>query len=157
MTATQRREFDRRLGEHLRRLRKQRGLSLLDIEHTSGKEFKASVLGAYERGERAVSASRLARLAELYSLPLQAMLPRDETARPDGAGLAVDLQRLQAAAGPEAEALRRFLQRLQARRTEWPGRVVTIRAEDAWVVAGSLGLTPQELAKRLDEQGVRAF
>ena len=49
------------LGEHLRRLRKQKGLSLLDVQSMSEGEFKASVMGAYERGERAISAVRLAR------------------------------------------------------------------------------------------------
>ncbi|MEX2394756.1 MAG: helix-turn-helix transcriptional regulator, partial [Actinomycetota bacterium] len=62
--------MNERLGEHLRRLRKQKGLSLLDVQALSEGEFKASVVGAYERGERAISAVRLASLAALYRLPL---------------------------------------------------------------------------------------
>lgn len=44
-------EFDdqgdgRQVGERLRAIRRQKGLSLHDVEARSGQEFKASVLGA---------------------------------------------------------------------------------------------------------------
>ena len=42
------------VGERLRAIRKQKRLSLHDVEAQSNQEFKASVLGAYERGERAL-------------------------------------------------------------------------------------------------------
>lgn len=74
-------EINEKIGDHLRRLRKQKGMSLLDVEATSSGEFKSSVLGAYERGERAISAPRLARLADLYGVSLPAMLPRYITGR----------------------------------------------------------------------------
>ena len=54
-----------RVGERLRAIRRQKGLSLHDVEARSTLEFKASVLGAYERGERAISVPRLLRLAEI--------------------------------------------------------------------------------------------
>jgi transcriptional regulator with XRE-family HTH domain len=56
-------ENGRHVGERLRSIRRQKGLSLHDVEARSGHEFKASVLGAYERGERAISVPRLIRLA----------------------------------------------------------------------------------------------
>ena len=40
-------------------MRKQMRLSLQAVEAMSEQEFKASVLGAYERGERAISVPRL--------------------------------------------------------------------------------------------------
>ena len=58
-----------RVGERLRAIRRQKGLSLHDVEARSNLEFKASVLGAYERGERAISVPRLLRLAEIYEVP----------------------------------------------------------------------------------------
>ena len=51
------------VGDRLRAIRRQKGLSLHDVEARSRQEFKASVLGAYERGERAISVPRLLRLA----------------------------------------------------------------------------------------------
>ena len=44
-----------KVGGRLRAIRKQKRLSLQDVEAGSDQEFKASVLGAYERGERAIS------------------------------------------------------------------------------------------------------
>jgi transcriptional regulator with XRE-family HTH domain len=46
--------YAEQVGERLRNIRLQKGLSLHDVEQHSSKEFKASVLGAYERGERSI-------------------------------------------------------------------------------------------------------
>ena len=51
--------YSRQVGERLRVIRKQKRLSLQEVEARSNQEFKASVLGAYERGERALSVPRL--------------------------------------------------------------------------------------------------
>ena len=70
-------EYIAQVGERLRSIRRQKRMSLLDVEAASGKEFKASVLGAYERGERAISVPRLQRLAGLYTVPVAQLLPYD--------------------------------------------------------------------------------
>ena len=57
---------------------RQKRLSLQEVEAASDQEFKASVLGAYERGERAISVPRLQRLARFYSVPVDQLLPRDD-------------------------------------------------------------------------------
>ena len=67
--------FNRRVGELLREVRKQRRLALQEVEAQTGEEFKASVVGAYERGERSLSLPRLARLAEFYEVPIGRLLP----------------------------------------------------------------------------------
>src|SRR5687767_3270134 len=69
--------YGRKVGERLRLIRKQKNLSLQDVEATSNQEFKASVLGAYERGERAISVPRLQRLARFYNVPVDQLLPHD--------------------------------------------------------------------------------
>ena len=143
-----------RLGSHLRRLRRQKGLSLLDVQALSEGAFKASVLGAYERGERAISAIRLAGLASLYRLPLQAMLPSDGVASVDG-GLAIDLQQLERAQTPEAKAIARFVKRLQAQRRDWTGTVFRMRVSDVSVLAAALDRSPADLAKLVDELGIK--
>jgi transcriptional regulator with XRE-family HTH domain len=66
------------VGERLRAIRRQKKLSLQEVEADSHDEFKASVLGAYERGERSVSLPRLRRLAIFYGVPIEQLLPRDE-------------------------------------------------------------------------------
>lgn len=151
-------DINRLVGDHLRRLRKQKGLSLLDVEAASSKEFKASVLGAYERGERAISAGRLARLADLYRLPLQAMLPPNGQGPVDGTpGVALDVERLEQSQAPDGQVVARFVRLIQAQRREWSERVVRIRTDDIRALASAVGRTPTELLALLDELKVRAF
>src|SRR5712672_2036506 len=66
------------VGERLRNVRFQKAIWLHDVEITSRDEFKASVLGAYERGERSISVPRLQRLAHFYGVPVDQLLPREE-------------------------------------------------------------------------------
>src|ERR1700690_4187854 len=71
--------YARSVGARLRVVRKQMRLSLQAVEAMSDQEFKASVLGAYERGERAISVPRLQRLAKLYDVPVDQLLPQDDS------------------------------------------------------------------------------
>ena len=64
--------YAKRLGEHLRAVREGKGLSLSAVARASDREFKAAALGNYERGERAISVPRLARLARIYGVPVDA-------------------------------------------------------------------------------------
>src|SRR6185312_8657111 len=80
--------YSRKVGERLRAIRRQKRLSLQEVESSSQQEFKASVLGAYERGERAISVPRLQRLARFYAVPVDQLLPREEA---DVRGDVVDL------------------------------------------------------------------
>src|SRR5471032_2112695 len=75
---TARAAYARAVGSRLRAVRKQMRLSLQAVEAMSEQEFKASVLGAYERGERAISVPRLQRLAKLYDVPVDQLLPPDD-------------------------------------------------------------------------------
>src|SRR6476659_11508980 len=94
--------YAERVGERLRSVRKQKRLSLQAVEAASKQEFKASVLGAYERGERAISVPRLQRLARFYHVPVDQLLPQDDGplfGDERGAGLgegkiAIDLEKL---------------------------------------------------------------
>src|SRR6187549_1547837 len=70
--------YSRKVGERLRAIRRQKRLSLQEVEAKSNQEFKASVLGAYERGERAISVPRLQRLSRFYSVPVEQLLPVDD-------------------------------------------------------------------------------
>jgi transcriptional regulator with XRE-family HTH domain len=154
------------IGERLRAIRRQQGLSLHDVEARSGKEFKASVLGAYERGERALSVGRLLRLAEIYDVPADQLLPRgddevdiDLTSRREGdsrTGYTIDLIRLNQIDEPDAHVLARYAATIQLQRQDFNGRILTIRNDDVRVLAAVLGRRPEDLASRLDEMGLRA-
>jgi transcriptional regulator with XRE-family HTH domain len=151
------------VGDRLRAIRRQKGLSLHEVEARSGQEFKASVLGAYERGERALSVSRLVRLAEIYDVPADQLLPREteveidltDGARPDET-FTIDLVRLHEATAPDAEALARYAARVQVQRQDFNGRFLTIRRDDLRVLAAIFGHSFDDYGARLDELGLRA-
>ncbi len=170
--------YARAVGARLRAMRKQMRLSLQAVEAMSEQEFKASVLGAYERGERAISVPRLQRLAKLYDVPVDQLLPPDDatvtrwgasSAAEDPAALngrrprqgggtgekvAIDLTKLHTVSGPERDLLRRFLSMIQVHRQDFNGRMITIRAEDVRAIACLFGVTPDSMGSRLDELGL---
>jgi transcriptional regulator with XRE-family HTH domain len=161
MTAT----YAQRVGERLRAIRLQKGLSLHDVEQASSKEFKASVLGAYERGERSISVPRLQRLAIFYSVPVDQLLPRlaegeiilDQAAGTPtpGEGVRIDLQKLRGISAPESEVLSRYLNMIQMARGDFNGKVLTVRDVDIRALAAVFDLTTDALTSRLDDLGVR--
>jgi transcriptional regulator with XRE-family HTH domain len=142
--------YGRRVGERLRSIRRQKRLSLQDVEANSLQEFKASVLGAYGRGERAISVPRLQRLARFYNVPVDQLLPADEGPEFDSGEvidlsdrrgerghekIAIDLTRLDEIRGPDAEMLARYLSMIQVQRQDFNGRVLTVRADDVRAIA----------------------
>jgi transcriptional regulator with XRE-family HTH domain len=169
--------YARAVGARLRAMRKQMHLSLQAVEATSQQEFKASVLGAYERGERAISVPRLQRLAKLYDVPVDQLLPPDDdastrwgaggevatpplsarrvpAAAPSNGKVTIDLTKLHSVSGPERDLLRRFLSMIQVHRQDFNGRMITIRAEDLRAIACLFGVTPDVMGQRLDELGL---
>lgn len=157
--------YARAVGERLRNLRRQQRLSLLAVEEASGREFKASVLGAYERGERIISVLRLQRLAQLYGVPVDQLLPRPSSGLPaavDGAApangnhvadrsLTIDLVRLANLEAPEKDILRRYISMIQIQRGDFNGRVITIRTEDVRALARVFEREESAMRERLEE------
>ena len=164
--------YSRKVGERLRSIRRQKRLSLQEVEAKSRQEFKASVLGAYERGERAISVPRLQRLARFYSVPVDQLLPMDEgpdfgvetnaalidlterPSRPAGIAVTIDLTRLEQLRGPEADMLSRYLTMIQVKRQDFNGRVLTIRRDDHQALAAILGTGVDGASTRLDDLGL---
>ena len=163
-------DYARAVGERLRAIRRQKRLSLQDAEELSGQEFKASVLGAYERGERAISVPRLHRLARVYQVPADQLLPRDDDdPRAEQASyldltapvpapprkVVLDLSRLEEIGGPTGEMLRRYVAMIQLQRQDFNGRVLTIRRDDMRAIAAILGVGEESADRRLDDLGLK--
>jgi len=163
--------YSRKVGERLRAIRRQKRLSLQEVEANSEQEFKASVLGAYERGERAISVPRLRKLAAFYSVPVDQLLPiegapdfgvevdetidlRDRPVRAQGTAITIDLTKLEKLSGPEADMLSRYLTMIQVQRQDFNGRVLTIRREDLRAIACILGVGIDSAGARLSDLGL---
>ncbi len=168
------RAYAAKVGARLRAVRRQMHLSLQAVEAQSNHEFKASVLGAYERGERTISVPRLQRLAELYDVPVDQLLPKDaplgavvaagregengDQSSPywdDGGKVTIDLAKLGKVTGPERDLLRRYLGMIQVQRQDFNGRMITIRAEDLRAIACLFEMTAEGMSRRLDDLGLR--
>ena len=158
--------YGRRVGERLRAIRRQKRLSLQEVESESEQEFKASVLGAYERGERAISVPRLQRLAHFYNVPVEQLLPPEDldievldlTDRRLGRldePIVIDLTRLETLDAPEASMLARYLQMIQVQRQDFNGRMLTIRRDDLRAIAAAAGIDVDALVRRLDDLQLR--
>lgn len=121
-------DFNYALGQRLRAARRHRGWSLGDVEAHTGGEFKASVVGAYERGERAISVQRFANLAEVYGTPASELLPAGSDTE-----LVIDIEALAAADG---DLVDRYLAAIQMMR-KVPG-VDEVRDSDRAVISSLL-------------------
>ena len=125
------------------------------------------MLGAYERGERIISVLRLQRLAQLYGVPVDQLLPRPPVAgavaATNGHGappaveedtetpLKIDLVRLGGLDAPEKDILRRYISMIQIQRGDFNGRVITIRLEDLRALARVFELDEPGMRTRLRE------
>jgi transcriptional regulator with XRE-family HTH domain len=166
----------RELGNRLRAAREARGLVLQEVEARSDREFKASVLGAYERGDRTISAPRLVRLAQIYDIspeellsgtePVDIDLPIEEEADAASASearrrhslvatsrepIAIDLTRSDHPLGPEELALmvKNFIQDVRSSRES--RSVYELRESDVDFLAAAGGCKPSVIRDLVHE------
>lgn len=162
MSAEEDPAFGREVGDRLRNIRRQQGLSLHAVQTASGGEFKTSVLGAYERSDRIISVLRLQRLAVLYGVPVEHLLPPSATApagthepgpdtpAADPAPVTIDLKKLKERV-PDEDILRRYIHTIQVQRGDFNGKVITIRNEDVRSLARVFERDVASMRHRFDE------
>jgi transcriptional regulator with XRE-family HTH domain len=154
------REYSKALGERLRDIRLQKGMSLQDVQEASGGRWKAAVVGAYERGDRNVTVARLSQLADFYGIGVPTVLPEDEAQAPPrqevNGHIVLDLEELGRAPGPDADAVERFASAIQVQRGDYNGRVLSLRKEDAMALALLYELSAEEFEAKLKALGLLA-
>ena len=153
--------YTRMVGERLRGIRRQKRMSLNEVEASSENEFKASVLGAYERGERAISVPRLERLAKFYGVSIDQLLPRDplrvEANQPGASGpskIRIDVAKLSTFPEAKFQMLERLLRMIQVQRQDFNGKVITVRAHDTRAIAVILDVSVEDVGTTLSELGL---
>jgi transcriptional regulator with XRE-family HTH domain len=161
------------IGSRLRAVRHQIGLSLPAVAAMSNREFTATTLGSYERGDRGITVPRLHRLAKFYDVPIDQLLPSEDagpgwseaedTERSPSPShrtqvgqqkVSIDLARLRAGGGPEHLVLQRFVGMIEVQRQNFNGRMITLRSGDLRAVACLLGVTVDAIGHRLDDLGL---
>ena len=116
--------YARHVGERLRNIRRQQGLVVAGRRGTIRAGVQSICARRYERGERIISVLRLQRLARLYGVPVDQLLPK-MSPEPDfgsdgrapsgseGSPITIDLSRLERLDAPEREVLRRYIGMIQ--------------------------------------------
>ena len=150
--------YARLVGERLRQIRQQKKLSLSEVENSTNHEFKASVMGAYERGERMISVPRLERLAHFYGVTVDQLLPRDKQREDDTqtnsappTKLRIDVAKLTLRDAKEFKMLERLLRMIQVQRQDFNGKVITVRAHDTRAIAVILDVAVDDVGTKLAE------
>lgn len=157
MTQDRPEPYAKSLGQRLRAIRVQQGLSLHGVEVKSGGRWKGVVIGSYERGARAVSVQRLSELAAFYGVPMAELLPEGAATAATPATtprLVLDLERLQELPASDAAPLARYTAALQTQRGDYNGRVMTIRHDDLRSLAVIYDDNPAHLTEVLASWGV---
>jgi transcriptional regulator with XRE-family HTH domain len=146
--------YTEEVGESLRRIRVERGLSLQDVERMSDGHWKAAVVGSYERGDRNISATRLLELAEYYDVSPSEVLPGEPAIRRDNAstGVVIDLQKLELL-GERWAPVRRYLESIQVQRGDFNRQMLSIRGEDLRALSVMHDGSPDELITELRAAG----
>ena len=85
-----------------------------EVEAFTDGEFKASVVGAYERGERAISVQRLTRLADVYGVGPTELFPGSRPTE----GHLIDIDAV--ASARDHDLVDRYLAAIQFMRREGP-------------------------------------
>ena len=154
-------DYSKALGERLRNIRVQKGMSLQDVQQASGGKWKAAVVGAYERGDRNVTVARLSELADFYGVPVSEVLPDDDGHPSPSAPevrrrVVLDLEGLKRVPETDRDPLSRFTHAIQIQRGDYNGRVLTIREDDLMALALLYQTTADELSRRLHDWGLIA-
>ncbi|MEX0592798.1 MAG: hypothetical protein WD358_03220 [Nitriliruptoraceae bacterium] len=149
------------IGANLRRVRRDLGWSLADVERNSEGSFTAVVVGSYERGDRNITAVRMLELAGLYGLTpaqvLDAAASATTAIAPVGEdAVTLDLERLRLlAAGEEAwRDVDRFASSVIARRGDFNGAWLSVREEDIQTLAAARSSSSAQMLAELVDAGI---
>ena len=138
----------------IRAIRKQKGLTLRDVEELSDGVWKSVVIGSYERCDRTLSLKKAISLADFYQVPLDQLLGIAKSKRGPIEALILDLRAI--SANPEKSrlysGLTLFVKAVCEKRRDWNGELLSIRAVDIFHIALLQGVEESFVAPWLKEK-----
>jgi transcriptional regulator with XRE-family HTH domain len=138
------------LQHKLRSLRESRHLTLSQAAKLSKGSISAIALGSYERGDRAITATKLLSIAEMYGLPISELFYSPEK-DVSGYRVTIDLRKLTRSDTSISIALSQILSKIARMRHDWNGEVISLRSEDIKNLAIFSGFSNAEIEKAVDE------
>jgi len=146
--------YDEVLGQQLRKVRIEKGYSLKDVEEKSKGLFKSSVLGAYERGDRHITVSRLYKLADFYKVPVSHLLIKEKQNRDVNTlarvgKLRINLEKMESMPRKEKNILGKYIELIKLQRGDINEKVITIRRDDLRALSCLFALSPSETLEKL--------
>lgn len=144
------------IAASLRAIRKQKGLTLKEVEERSAGKWKAVVIGSYERCDRSLSLNKAIALADFYQVPLDQLLGINTAAPKSGerhARTIIDMRALSSLnyADSKSIALKSFLAALCAKRRDWNGEVLSLRISDISLLGLLLDIHESDVQQWLSE------
>ena len=124
-------------------------MTLRGVEKASARQFKATSVAGYERGERSITVERFVSLCQLYGAPAGRLI--DDILRAYAGELEpeIDLTALESLPSSESELLTGFIREINALRGERAAGTVMLRVGDIAVLATASGRQPEELLEAL--------
>ena len=143
------------VAKNLRAIRKSRGWTLNDVERRSRGQWKAVVIGSYERTDRALSIAKAIELANFYNVPLANLLGIPTTSdrntghtyEPEVDHTVIDLRKI--SQSKNSQILKLFTAWITTNRQDWNGEVLSIRRSDLATLALMLNLSLLEAERYL--------
>ena len=138
----------------LRSIRKSKGWSLQDVETNSRGKWKAVVIGSYERSDRAISLKKAIDLMNFYKVPISALFdaPKaDMQSQPILQRLILDQRSISQSLDENLVSVKVMIAHITAKRQDWNGQVLSLRAEDLQFLAILLNRNTSETISYLNE------
>ena len=142
------------IGNSLRSIRRQRGLTLRGVESESDGRWKSVVVGSYERGDRALTLKKAIGLASFYNVPLDQLLGLSLPSTEGPKRLTFDLSAIRTGGKSLPEPLLRYLQEICRLRSDWNGVMLSTRAADTLAIASIADKHPEALRQWAIDQGI---
>ena len=146
------------IAQRLRHMRKNRNLTLAQVEKLSLGKLKAISLGSYERGDRALSLGKLEEIAQFYQTPVEFLITGHTTQHQIPNVLMIDIRQLRTLISCENHNLNpaiglvsTFISGLIEARGDFNGEVLTLRKTDQFVLSLATGCSDYEILALLKD------
>jgi transcriptional regulator with XRE-family HTH domain len=137
------------VGQALRRVRQDTGMTLQGVAEASGGRFKATSVAGYERGERSITVERFCDLCQFYGVEPGQLLIDIVRALEHRAEPMIDLAALESLQPEKGVLVSSFVRQIRALRREQGEEAVVIRTGDLEILAKASGVDPEELLELL--------